>query len=121
MCGGLLLCGFTKGIPLQPSSSDPHMAYSDAINRLMSAPIRTEQQRRVGVLMTSITKTSAPPITSFDTGPALRFPSQGQFHVLKYLRGLAAAAKRFGVEIYNQTQARDFHGGENARSRPIKV
>jgi glycine/D-amino acid oxidase-like deaminating enzyme/nitrite reductase/ring-hydroxylating ferredoxin subunit len=55
------------------------------------------------------------PIDSFDTGPALRFPHQGQFHALKYLRGLATAATRMGVQIYNSTHAVGFAGGRPAQ------
>jgi glycine/D-amino acid oxidase-like deaminating enzyme len=29
------------------------------------------------------------PLDSFKTGPALHFPRQGQFHILKYIKGLA--------------------------------
>jgi glycine/D-amino acid oxidase-like deaminating enzyme/nitrite reductase/ring-hydroxylating ferredoxin subunit len=36
------------------------------------------------------------PIPSFETGPALRFPRQAQFHPLLSLRGLAAAIERDG-------------------------
>ena len=32
--------------------------------------------------------------TGFRTGPCLRFPNQGQFHILKYLSGLAQAIRR---------------------------
>src|SRR5687768_735939 len=39
------------------------------------------------------------PITSFDSGPALRFPRQGQFHPLKYLAALARAVTRNGGTI----------------------
>jgi glycine/D-amino acid oxidase-like deaminating enzyme/nitrite reductase/ring-hydroxylating ferredoxin subunit len=55
------------------------------------------------------------PIASFDTGPALRFPHQGQFHALRYLRGLLDAVRRMGVEIHNDTHATAFEGGEPAR------
>ncbi len=51
---------------------------------------------------------------SFDTGPALKFARQGQFHVLRYLRGVAAAAKAKGVRIFNHTQARKITGGKKA-------
>src|SRR5262245_2460781 len=34
------------------------------------------------------------PLESFDTGPCLRFPRQGQFHPLKYLSGLVQALRR---------------------------
>lgn len=55
------------------------------------------------------------PQISFDTGPALRFPRQGQFHILKYLRGVTDAIKRRGGQIYNNTHAVEFRGGEPAR------
>ncbi|MGQ2985544.1 FAD-dependent oxidoreductase [Flavobacterium sp.] len=38
---------------------------------------------------------------------AIRYPSQGQFHVLKYLKGLAGAVIRMGGEIYTGTRAED--------------
>jgi glycine/D-amino acid oxidase-like deaminating enzyme/nitrite reductase/ring-hydroxylating ferredoxin subunit len=40
------------------------------------------------------------PIEGFDTGTALRFPRQGQFHPLKYLYGLASAITRRGGRIW---------------------
>jgi glycine/D-amino acid oxidase-like deaminating enzyme/nitrite reductase/ring-hydroxylating ferredoxin subunit len=55
------------------------------------------------------------PIDSFDTGQALRFPHQAQFHPLKYLAGLAAAIKRFGGRIYTNTHASKIEGGDVAR------
>ena len=54
------------------------------------------------------------PLTSFDTGPALRFPRQAQFHIVKYMWGLAAAAQKLGVTICNGTHAQGFHGGDEA-------
>ncbi len=36
---------------------------------------------------------------------AIRFPAQGQFHILKYLKGLADAVVRMGGEIYTDTHA----------------
>lgn len=55
------------------------------------------------------------PLDSFDTGPALRFPRQAQFHPLKYLTGLAQAIVRDGGRIYTQTHATKIEGGEPAR------
>ena len=52
------------------------------------------------------------PIASFDTGPALCFPHQGQFHALRYLDGLTDAGKRLGVQIYNGTRATRIKGGK---------
>ena len=45
------------------------------------------------------------PIAPFDTGPALRFPRQAQFHSLKYLAGLVAAIERRGGRMYCDTRA----------------
>jgi glycine/D-amino acid oxidase-like deaminating enzyme/nitrite reductase/ring-hydroxylating ferredoxin subunit len=55
------------------------------------------------------------PINSFDTGRALRFPAQGQFHVLKYLRGLALAAVRSGAWIHDDTHVTAVEAGRPAR------
>jgi glycine/D-amino acid oxidase-like deaminating enzyme len=55
------------------------------------------------------------PLQSYDTGKALRFPRQAQFHPLKYLAGLASAIERDGGRIYNQTHASKIEGGDTAR------
>ena len=72
-----------------------------------------EAAHRAG--LTDVSPVKRVPIASFDTGPALRFPRQGQFHVLNYLKGVAAAAKRAGARVYNQTQATKIEGGKHAR------
>ncbi|HYY55856.1 MAG TPA: FAD-dependent oxidoreductase [Pyrinomonadaceae bacterium] len=54
------------------------------------------------------------PIKDFDTGPALRFPRQAQFHPLKYLSGLAKAIRRDGGRIFTGTHASKIEGGERA-------
>lgn len=48
----------------------------------------------------------------WDTGPCLRFPSQGQLHPLKYLAGLAAAIERGGGRIYSGSHADAIEGGD---------
>jgi glycine/D-amino acid oxidase-like deaminating enzyme/nitrite reductase/ring-hydroxylating ferredoxin subunit len=65
--------------------------------------------------LTGVERIQRAPIDSFDTGAALRFPRQGQFHVLKYLAGLARAIQRDGGRIYTQTHASKIEGGELAR------
>lgn len=57
------------------------------------------------------------PIKSFKTGPALHFPHQGQFHILKYVKGLARAIQRDGGRICVQTHAAEIEGltDHNAR------
>jgi glycine/D-amino acid oxidase-like deaminating enzyme len=53
------------------------------------------------------------PVASHDFGPALRFPNQAQFHVLKYVRGLAEAVIRRGGRIYTGARAVSIEGGKN--------
>ena len=55
------------------------------------------------------------PLDAFDTGVALRFPRQAQFHVLKYLNGLARAITRDGGRIYCDTRAKNIEDGTPAR------
>lgn len=52
------------------------------------------------------------PVDSFDSGPALRFPRQAQFHPLKYLNGLTRAILRDGGKIYCGTHADKIVDGE---------
>lgn len=44
-------------------------------------------------------------------GAALRFPKQGQFHVLKYLKGLIEAILRMDGKIYSNTKATQIKDG----------
>lgn len=45
----------------------------------------------------------APFSASFDAGPALHFPQQAQFHILKYLQGLIQAIIKYGGKIFSLT------------------
>jgi glycine/D-amino acid oxidase-like deaminating enzyme/nitrite reductase/ring-hydroxylating ferredoxin subunit len=54
------------------------------------------------------------PIDSFDTGPALRFARQAQFHPLLYLAGLARAVLNAGGQIYSGVHVEEFEGGRHA-------
>lgn len=55
------------------------------------------------------------PLPSFDTGPALRFPNQGQFDPLRYVRGLAAAIDKQGGHLYTGVRAEKIEAGSPAR------
>ncbi len=68
---------------------------------------------RAGLL--DVDKVARAPIDSFDTGPALRFRKQAQFHPLKYMNGLARAVMRDGGRIFGQTHATKIEGGDSAR------
>jgi glycine/D-amino acid oxidase-like deaminating enzyme/nitrite reductase/ring-hydroxylating ferredoxin subunit len=56
------------------------------------------------------------PIESFDTGPALRFRQQGQYHPLRYLDGLAEAFRRRGGTLHTGT-----HASSLERETPLRV
>src|SRR5690606_29558082 len=58
------------------------------------------------------------PLADWDSGPCLRFPDQAQFHPLRYLNGLAAAAERAGASIYTGTEVSEApSGGDPVRIR----
>jgi glycine/D-amino acid oxidase-like deaminating enzyme/nitrite reductase/ring-hydroxylating ferredoxin subunit len=63
------------------------------------------------------------PIHGFDTGPALRFARQGQFHPLKYLDGLAGAIEARGGKVFCDSHASSIKGGKEAcvRTREASV
>ncbi len=51
----------------------------------------------------------------WNSGPAVRFPRQGQFHPLRYLAGLLEALRRRGGRVFTGTRAHAIHGGDRAR------
>lgn len=61
-----------------------------------------------------VQKLAKAPIDSFDTGPCLLFPHQGQFQPLLYLQGLAKAIERDGGKIFTGTHVTKVHGGNEA-------
>lgn len=67
--------------------------------------------RRVGL---DVELAGRAPLGTFDTGPALRYAGQGQFHPMKYLAGLADAFVRRGGRICTHTRAKEIEGGANA-------
>lgn len=77
---------------LDQELSAAHRAGLKAVERLPRAPLGPRD------------KSGTPQAgQSFDTGPCLRFPSQAQFHPLKYLAGLAAAVRCQGGQIFTGT------------------
>ena len=67
--------------------------------------------RRAGL---DVEKVARAPLGTFDTGPALRFARQGQFHPLRYLSGLAKAVLGAGGQIYSGVHVEGFDGGARA-------
>lgn len=65
--------------------------------------------------LTGLELTTRAPLSSFDSGPALRFPHQAMMHPLAYLRGLAEACARGGVRIYTGVHVTSVEDGALAR------
>jgi glycine/D-amino acid oxidase-like deaminating enzyme len=70
---------------------------------------------RAGLI--EVERVSRAPVDSFDTGPCLRFPRQAQFHLLKYLIGLAQVFQQHGGRIFAGTQVAKIEGGSLAKVR----
>ncbi|MCM3871922.1 MAG: FAD-dependent oxidoreductase [Pyrinomonadaceae bacterium] len=80
---------------------DAKQILDDELDAALRAGLKLEKVKRA-------------PIDSYDTGAALRFPRQAQFHPLKYLAGLAQSIKKNGGSIYTQTHASKIEGGDRA-------
>ncbi|MBF9238695.1 FAD-dependent oxidoreductase [Hymenobacter sp. BT683] len=72
-----------------------------------------EAAHRAG--LTAVERLANSNTTGFETGECLRWPNQGQFHVLKYLAGLAQAIVLQGGRICTHTRVSEVHGGPQAR------
>jgi glycine/D-amino acid oxidase-like deaminating enzyme/nitrite reductase/ring-hydroxylating ferredoxin subunit len=68
-----------------------------------------EAARRAGV--SDVQRVERVPVETFNAGPALRFPNQGQFHPLKYLSGLARAITAGGGRIFCGSHVAKVEGG----------
>lgn len=68
--------------------------------------------RRIG--LPDVQMIERAPIPSFDTGRALCFPHQAQFHPVRYLAAIAKAIVRDGGRIYTDTHVNHIEGGESA-------
>jgi glycine/D-amino acid oxidase-like deaminating enzyme/nitrite reductase/ring-hydroxylating ferredoxin subunit len=68
--------------------------------------------RRAG--LTEIEMVERAPLVSFNTGRALLFRRQAQFHPLKYLAALAQSIVRDGGRIFTETHATKIVGGRSA-------
>ena len=66
--------------------------------------------------LTEIKYVERVPYEPYDFGAALHFPYQGQFHILKYMSGLARAFTTLGGRLHTHTHADKIEGdGETAR------
>jgi glycine/D-amino acid oxidase-like deaminating enzyme/nitrite reductase/ring-hydroxylating ferredoxin subunit len=69
--------------------------------------------RRAG--LANVSRLDRSPVAPFDTGPCLLFPSQAQFHPLRYLAAVADAIERMSGRIHARTHATKIEGGQLGR------
>lgn len=95
-------CDFLRldGYLFEPPDGDP-----EDLNRERDACTRA------GLTVELVPRAPVP----FDTGPALKFPRQAQFHPLRYLRGLAIAVQNKGGQIFTGTFAEEMTGGAGCK------
>lgn len=67
-----------------------------------------EAAHRLG--FSNIESVERAPLEHFETGRALKFPNQGQFHILKYLSGLAKVIEAGGGRLFSNTRAVEWEG-----------
>lgn len=65
--------------------------------------------------LVDVVRVDRPPLKTYDLGPALRFPRQGEVHPVRYLKGLAEAIQRHGGRLCGQTHAVEVHDGHPTR------
>jgi glycine/D-amino acid oxidase-like deaminating enzyme/nitrite reductase/ring-hydroxylating ferredoxin subunit len=70
--------------------------------------------QRAGITVEYVSRA---PLLSFDTGPCLRFPGQGQFHPMKYLRGMVTAFEAAGGRLFTGTHVDQICGGSTPCAR----
>lgn len=93
-------CGYTRldGYLIKAESSE------DDLDEELAAA------HRVG--LTDVEFVRKAPMGDFDSGRCLRFPNQGQFHILDYLNGLVRAIERDGGRLFSRTKAHAWTGGD---------
>ena len=62
-----------------------------------------------------IERVARAPMEAFHSGPSLRYPKQGQFNPLAYLKGLQAAIVRRGGKVFTGTRVKRVEGGKTTR------
>jgi glycine/D-amino acid oxidase-like deaminating enzyme/nitrite reductase/ring-hydroxylating ferredoxin subunit len=63
--------------------------------------------------LTEVDWAPAPPVEGMTSERCLRFPNQGQFHILKYLSGLARSIESSGGVLVPHTRVVDWTGGDS--------
>jgi glycine/D-amino acid oxidase-like deaminating enzyme/nitrite reductase/ring-hydroxylating ferredoxin subunit len=90
----------------------PNFTYTETASGRERIVAEAEAARRAGLDAELVDEVEELP---FEVTAAVRFEHQAEFHALRYLHGLAAAAR--GCEIYERSRAVDVSQGEPCRVR----
>jgi len=74
--------------------------------------------KNVGLLTEMLEQ--VPALASEDGNCCLKFPDQGQFHIMKYLKGLSDAIIKMGGKIYTETKAEEI-SKEGAKANGFEI
>lgn len=96
----------------------PGYLFLHANDRVMTLDKELEIAHRLG--FADVKKIKKAPL-SFQTGPCLLFPNQAQFHVLKFMNGLANVFIKQGGQIFTKTHIDDINRGKLETSAGKKV
>lgn len=83
--------------------------------RGQEAEIDKELQAAHRAGLADVRKVERAPIANYETGPALKFPEQAQFHALKYIAGLAKAITEKGGRIYCRSHVSAVEPGKQCK------
>ena len=127
-----------RGVEAARLAADSHTAAIDAIERIAKEEsIDCDFSRLDGYLflggdstekeldkeleaahkagLTRVEKVAKPALMGFEPGVSLRFPGQGQFHILKYIGGLLGAIEKLGGKVYTETHVEKIEPGPPAK------
>lgn len=82
-------------------------------NKVIDLEKELEAAKRAGFTEAEIVNSA--PLFSFETGPCIKYPNQGQFHVLKYILGLVINITIKGGNIFTYTRAVSVEDGNNPK------
>ena len=82
--------------------------FPDPSDKMENLQKEFEATKRAGLHTEWLSQTTG---ISWESCPCIRFLNQGQFHIMKYISGLANAVVKLGGKIYTQTKAMDIDDG----------
>ena len=80
--------------------------FLDPTDKKASLKKELEATHRAGIAGTKLLEENGISLESLRSVPCLRFPDQAQFHILKYIKGLADAIVRHSGFVFTETHAK---------------